>query len=123
MIALRIFQVTSLLIAILAFVTDEEYIGDVTVEDLSQVISFIANVVWAFIKLVITNVVLLVSILATIPVFIVDIAIENNYLSSMWSWSWNTVSVDWFWHQTKGIELIFIFLMSTTIGFLFPPSN
>jgi len=116
---LRIFQLISLLIGIIAFVTGKDYIGDVNSSDMGEVLAFIFSVLWAVIKLFITYIVLTLSLASSFLVFLVDLIIDGNLLNTMWTWSWSEVTVNWFWQQTEGIKLFFAFLMSSTIGFFF----
>ena len=115
----RVFQVISVLIGIIAFVTGKDYIGDVNPSDMGEVFAFIFSIIWASIKLALTYGALVISLAFSMPAFIIDLVFNQDLLSGMWGWSWNEVAVDWFWEQTEGIKLFFAFLMSGTIGFFF----
>jgi hypothetical protein len=119
---IRILQIVSMLIGIIAFVTGKGSMWELNINDMGDVIAFIVSVGWAFIKLLLTYLTLVLSVGLSIPALIIDLIFDNNLLSSMWSWSWGDIAVDWFWYGTEGIKLFFAFLMSTTIGFLFDES-
>ena len=120
---IRVFQVVSLFIGIIAFVTGKSYIGDVDGNDMGNVFVFIFDILWAGIKLGMTYVVLAVSLALSIPALILSFFIDSNPLFSMWNWSWGEVAVDWFWNGTEGISLFFAFLISSTIGFFVEDSQ
>jgi hypothetical protein len=96
--------ILSAIITLLMFFTGVQHVSDI---DSSFVITFL--------KTPVIYIVDIMSIGLTIWTAIIDVVrylfFSNNELweltSMMWSWSWDEISLDWYWNSSKGLYVLF----------------